>query len=87
MLSNCVFPTFYFSSDDSNKQLCTNSISPKQESITEKLPVRKKRDRFNGMSEEEVLKRTLPDHFAHDLDIIIVSLENLLWVLHFWMDE
>ena len=32
-----------------------------------KLPGRK------GMSEEEVLKRLLPDHLANDLDIIIVS--------------
>ena len=53
----------------------SKSTSPnvKQEPITEKLPVRKKRDRFNGMTEEEVLKRTLPDHVAHNLDIIIVS--------------
>lgn len=34
---------------------------------------RKKHDRFNGMSEEEVSKRTLPDHLALNLDIVIVS--------------
>lgn len=34
---------------------------------------RKKHDRFNGMTEEEVSKRTLPDHLADNLDIIIVS--------------
>lgn len=34
---------------------------------------RKKHDRFNGMSEEEVSRRTLPDHLAENLDIIIVS--------------
>lgn len=34
---------------------------------------RKKHDRFNGMSEEEVSKRTLPDHLTNNLDIIIVS--------------
>lgn len=34
---------------------------------------RKKHDRFNGMSEEDVSKRTLPDHLAANLDIIIVS--------------
>lgn len=33
---------------------------------------RKKHDRFNGMPEEEVSKRTLPDHLAPNLDIIIV---------------
>jgi len=34
---------------------------------------RKKHDRFNGMSEEEVSKRTLPDHLTNNLDIVIVS--------------
>ncbi|KAE8739034.1 hypothetical protein FOCC_FOCC015479 [Frankliniella occidentalis] len=34
---------------------------------------RKKHDRFNGMTEEEVQKRTLPDHLTPNLDIIIVS--------------
>lgn len=34
---------------------------------------RKKHDRFNGTPEEEVSKRTLPDHLAPNLDIIIVS--------------
>jgi len=37
------------------------------------MKVRKKRDRFNGMTEEEVLKKTLPDHLIPGLDIIIVS--------------
>ena len=34
---------------------------------------RKKHDRFNGMPEDEVSKRTLPDHLSNNLDIIIVS--------------
>lgn len=34
---------------------------------------RKKHDRFNGMTEEEVCKRILPDHLDNNLDIIIVS--------------
>jgi hypothetical protein len=34
---------------------------------------KKKRDRFNGMSEEEVLKLTIPDQLYHNLDILIVS--------------
>lgn len=34
---------------------------------------RKKHDRFNGMPEEEVSKRTLPDHLTNNLDIVIVS--------------
>lgn len=34
---------------------------------------RKKHDRFDGMPEEEVSKRVLPDHLTNNLDIIIVS--------------
>lgn len=34
---------------------------------------RKKHDRFNGMSEDEVIKRTIPDHLCDNLDIVIVS--------------
>lgn len=47
----------------------------KVEGVMEVRPVkeRKKHDRFNGMSEEEVSRRTLPDHLADNLDIIIVS--------------
>ena len=41
---------------------------------------RKKHDRFDGMPEEEVCKRVLPDHLAPDLDIIIVS---DFYILHF----
>lgn len=44
----------------------------KQEKLTDMCPVRKKRDRFNGHTEEEVLAKTLSDHLAYDLDIIIV---------------
>jgi len=46
----------------------------KQAKLTDSCPVRKKRDRFNGLTEEEVLAKTLPDHLAYDLDIIIVCL-------------
>lgn len=41
--------------------------------IPRPIKERKKHDRFNGMPEEEVSKRTLPDHLAANLDIIIVS--------------
>lgn len=40
---------------------------------TKTVKERKKHDKFNGMSEDEVSKRTLPDHLANNLDIIIVS--------------
>lgn len=42
-----------------------------------KVKERKKHDRFNGMPEEEVSKRTLPDHLTTNLDIIIVSAGNI----------
>ena len=38
----------------------------------EKKP-RRKHNRFNGMPEEEVIKRLLPDLILPDLDILIVS--------------
>jgi hypothetical protein len=45
-----------------------------QEKITDHMPTKKKkRDRFNGMSEDEVMKRELPDHIQENLDILIVS--------------
>jgi hypothetical protein len=49
------------------------------------MPVRKKRDRFHGMPEEEVVKRVLPDHLAPDLDIVIVRmiLRCIVYVLNF----
>ena len=48
----------------------------KQEKLTDICPVRKKRDRFDGLTEDEVLTKTLPDHLAYDLDIIIVCFLN-----------
>jgi len=35
--------------------------------------LKKKRDRFKGMSEDEVLMRMLPDHLIPNLDIVVVS--------------
>ncbi|KAL5013592.1 hypothetical protein ScPMuIL_007862 [Solemya velum] len=65
-----------------NSQSCamtpTKSKAPKkklkQEKITEHLKTKKKRDRFNGMPEDEVLQRKLPDHLQSDLDIVIVGI-------------
>lgn len=44
---------------------------------------RKKHDRFNGMTEEEVQKRTLPDHLTPNLDIIIVSTHSSFCSSHY----
>lgn len=34
---------------------------------------RRRQNRFNGLSDEEVAKKKLPDHIKEDLDILIVS--------------
>lgn len=52
-------------------------LKPKQEGAVKVYKERKKHDRFNGMPEEEVSKRTLPDHLSHNLDIVIVSIFHL----------
>ncbi|KAH8373753.1 hypothetical protein KR009_009394 [Drosophila setifemur] len=43
---------------------------------------RKKHDRFNGMSEEEVIKRTIPDHLCENLDIVIVGINPGLFAAY-----
>lgn len=43
---------------------------------------RKKHDRFNGMTEEEVQKRTLPDHLTPNLDIIIIGINPGLFAAY-----
>lgn len=45
-----------------------------QEKIDESFKkVKRKIDRFKGMSEEEVMKKTLPDILTYNLDYVIVS--------------
>ena len=48
----------------------SNGTEPK---LKGEKPPRKKHNRFNGMSEEEVAKKILPDLIAPDLDVLIVS--------------
>ncbi|KAH8269801.1 hypothetical protein KR018_008127 [Drosophila ironensis] len=43
---------------------------------------RKKHDRFNGMTEEEVIKRTIPDHLCDNLDIVIVGINPGLFAAY-----
>lgn len=50
---------------------CKSAISSNM--LTIKPKERKKHDRFNGMSEAEVIQRTIPDHLCDNLDIVIVS--------------
>ncbi|XP_064486541.1 G/T mismatch-specific thymine DNA glycosylase-like isoform X2 [Ornithodoros turicata] len=67
----------------------------KQERITDTFKQRKKIDRFEGMPEEEVAKRTLPDHLVPNLDIVIIGINPGLFAAfkghhyagpgnHFW---
>lgn len=43
---------------------------------------RRKHDRFNGMPEEEVSKRTLPDLLASNLDIVIIGINPGLFAAY-----
>ncbi|XP_075729046.1 thymine DNA glycosylase isoform X2 [Rhipicephalus microplus] len=67
----------------------------KQEKITDSFKQRKRIDRFEGMPEEEVAKRTLPDHLVPNLDIVIIGINPGLFAAfkghhyagpgnHFW---
>lgn len=51
----------------------------KQEKITDTFKVKRKVDRFNGVSEAELLTKTLPDILTFNLDIVIVRIFVLLW--------
>ena len=48
-------------------------MSQQQYESQDDASLKKKRDRFKGMSEDEVLMRMLPDHLVPNLDIVIVS--------------
>lgn len=56
-----------------------SSSKLKQEQITDHMSVvkpKRKINRFNGMPEEEVILKTLPDHLVPGLDIVIVSFHS-----------
>ncbi|KYO36447.1 G/T mismatch-specific thymine DNA glycosylase [Alligator mississippiensis] len=46
----------------------------KQEKITNTFKVKRKVDRFNGVSEAELLTKTLPDILTFNLDIVIIGI-------------
>ncbi|KAI5727255.1 hypothetical protein M8J76_017071 [Diaphorina citri] len=69
--------------------------STDQQFLVKSFKERKKHDRFNGMPEEEVSKRTLPDHLSCNLDIVIIGINPGLFAAfnghhyagpgnHFW---
>lgn len=56
-----------------NNNVTRFSGDPNAALVPRPIKERKKHDRFNGMSEEEVIQRVLPDHLIENLDIVIVS--------------
>lgn len=55
------------------KKAAEAPVDGKQEKIDESFKkVKRKVDRFKGMSEEEVMKKTLPDLLDYNLDYVIV---------------
>ncbi|KAI2567651.1 thymine DNA glycosylase, partial [Homo sapiens] len=70
----------------------------KQEKITDTFKVKRKVDRFNGVSEAELLTKTLPDILTFNLDIVIIGINPGLMAAykghhypgpgnHFWLSE
>ncbi|CAI9603579.1 unnamed protein product [Staurois parvus] len=56
------------------KSAKTPKSSGKQEKITDTFKVKRKVDRFNGVSEAELLTKTLPDILTFNLDIVIIGI-------------
>ena len=64
----------------------TGKTTEKQTKITDVFKEQKKKDaqkkrmlnRFNGMSEEEVAKRGLPDYLKDNLDIVFIGINPSL---------
>lgn len=52
----------------------STKLKEKQEKITDTFKVKRKVDRFNGVSEAELLTKTLPDILTFNLDIVIVRI-------------
>jgi len=70
---------FYCSQSNSHSTLSSQQhISHQQYESQDDANLKKKRDRFKGMSEDEVLMRMLPDHLVPNLDIVIVSVQHLV---------
>ncbi|KAA0193657.1 hypothetical protein HAZT_HAZT008333 [Hyalella azteca] len=70
-------------------------LSPPTPTPEPPVKPRKKMDRFGGLEEEEVAKKTLPDHLKHGLDIVIIGINPGLFAAfkghhyagpgnHFW---
>ncbi|KAL0268306.1 UNVERIFIED_CONTAM: hypothetical protein PYX00_010301 [Menopon gallinae] len=60
----------------------TAELIKKENGSLKPVKERKKHDRFNGMPEEEVVKRTLPDHLTTNLDIVIIGINPGLFAAY-----
>ena len=63
---------------EAKKRKIKTNIGPDGKIIPTIIKPRKKMDRFDGLPEDEVAKRILPDHLGPNLDIVIVSYD-LAW--------
>ncbi|KAM4883235.1 G/T mismatch-specific thymine DNA glycosylase [Thomomys bottae] len=61
-------------SAESKKSGKSKKSKEKQEKITDTFKVKRKVDRFNGVSEAELLTKTLPDILTFNLDIVIIGI-------------
>ncbi|XP_042549102.1 G/T mismatch-specific thymine DNA glycosylase isoform X2 [Dipodomys spectabilis] len=61
-------------SAESKKSSKSKKSKEKQEKITDAFKVKRKVDRFNGVSEAELLTKTLPDILTFNLDIVIIGI-------------
>ncbi|XP_068223371.1 trithorax group protein osa-like isoform X3 [Palaemon carinicauda] len=57
-------------------------LGPDGKPILAPMKQRKKVDRFDGISEEDVAKKTLPDHLAPNLDIVIIGINPGLFAAY-----
>nr|XP_044986282.1 G/T mismatch-specific thymine DNA glycosylase-like [Jaculus jaculus] len=61
-------------SKKSGKSTKSKEKQENQEKITDTFKVKRKVDRFNGVSEAELLTKTLPDILTFNLDIVIIGI-------------
>ncbi|XP_042219652.1 uncharacterized protein LOC121864623 [Homarus americanus] len=57
-------------------------LGPDGKPLPSPLKQRKKIDRFNGIPEEEVVKKTLPDHLGNNMEILIIGINPGLFAAH-----
>lgn len=67
---------------DSERNGGGGSSGAASEDVKTPVKERRKHDRFNGMPEEEVSKRTLPDLLASNLDIVIIGINPGLFAAY-----